>query len=212
MSWRIECDTVACSLPGITPNTSQLTVSVTPAASLTAATNAPATLLTPSKPSIKLDQMTATAVLSWKEFAGVQYSQVVGCQVITPAYTVSVYQVSGWEEAQARPEEHGWAAPFTWLNIDLKMTARLDGPVTGILGDTYPKDLPHGKSTPQGAEHSTAQHGAGAGEVLGEPWGGAANLGAAGGADRSLAADASTHPSSPFHQLTASLGMGTMGR
>lgn len=42
-----------------------------------------------------------------------EYFYVVGCKIHTPKISLTVYQVSGWEEALAKPEEHGWAAPYT---------------------------------------------------------------------------------------------------
>ena len=39
--------------------------------------------------------------------------QVTGCQVSTPRMQVTVYQVSGYEQALLHPEET-WAAPYTW--------------------------------------------------------------------------------------------------
>ncbi len=42
---------------------------------------------------------------------------MIGCQVITPCMDITVYQVSGWEQAQLFPDTESWAAPFTWCVV-----------------------------------------------------------------------------------------------
>ncbi|GAB4821112.1 hypothetical protein N2152v2_008158 [Parachlorella kessleri] len=120
-------DMVACTLPAIQPNTSRVQVTSMPASS-----PAQATLLSSSNPSMNLADMTVNAVLS-------DSGDVTGCQVTTGAMQATVYQVSGYEQAAQHPEE-AWAAPYTWLNTDIKLTKPLPAPVTGILGATYPVD------------------------------------------------------------------------
>jgi len=38
---------------------------------------------------------------------------VTGCHVVLPKLEVTVYQVSGWEQA-SQFESEKWAAPYTW--------------------------------------------------------------------------------------------------
>ncbi|GAB4820777.1 hypothetical protein N2152v2_007823 [Parachlorella kessleri] len=66
-------------------------------------------------------------------------SYVRGCTIETPRFQVQVYQVIGSEQA-ANHDFEEWAAPFTWLNMNLALRKPLIPPVTGILGSTYPKD------------------------------------------------------------------------
>ncbi|GAB4823651.1 hypothetical protein N2152v2_010697 [Parachlorella kessleri] len=120
-------DMVACALPAIQPNTSRVQVTSMPVQSPTKIV-----LLSAANPSMELAEMMVTAVLS-------EGGQVTGCQVTTPRMQATVYQVSGYEQAQLHLEE-AWAAPYTWLNTDIKLTLPLPGPVTGILGATYPLD------------------------------------------------------------------------
>lgn len=131
-------DVVTCSLPAIIPNTTKVHMTAQPLGSATAVD------ITTSTPTVALGQMNVTGVPTWKTTpSGEWVNYVVACKVETPKMRVTVYQVSGWEEAQAKPEEHGWAAPFTWLNMDFLITKPLTAPVTGVLGDTYPKPLEH---------------------------------------------------------------------
>ena len=62
---------------------------------------------------------------------------MVGCQVYTPDFEVTVYQVDGAQQAANSPEEEAWAAPFTWLNVNFNVKKPLATPVTGILGTSF---------------------------------------------------------------------------
>ncbi|GAB4821103.1 hypothetical protein N2152v2_008149 [Parachlorella kessleri] len=147
-------DMVACALPAIQPNTSRVQVSAMPA-------QAPleVSLLSSRSPSAELEEMTAAAVLS-------ESGQVTGCQVTTSRLQATVYQVSGYEQALLHPEE-AWAAPYTWLNTDVKLLKPLPAPVTGILGGTYPVDK---EAETQFLRALEEPGGVGAG-VVGEPAG-----------------------------------------
>ncbi|GAB4821115.1 hypothetical protein N2152v2_008161 [Parachlorella kessleri] len=118
-------DMLACALPAILPNTSKVQVTSTPASS-----PAQVTLLASAQPAVELAEMEAIAVLD-------EAGQVSGCQVTTARMHVTVYQVSGYKQALLHPEEE-WAAPYTWLNTDVKLKKPLPAPVTGVLCATYP--------------------------------------------------------------------------
>lgn len=123
-------DKVTCHLPQILPNTSRVIMTAQ------AAGAAKATPMTPYDNNImEFDEMSATAVSS-----GWPNPYVSGCHVSMPKLDVIVYQVSGWSQA-TKYESERWSAPYTWLNIDVKLLKALTLPVTGILGSTYPLDL-----------------------------------------------------------------------
>ncbi|GAB4818664.1 hypothetical protein N2152v2_005710 [Parachlorella kessleri] len=93
-----------------------------------------ATTLTPSSTFKNLTTMSVTADTS----DGTE-PYVKGCTINTPRFQVQVYQVIGSEQASNHDFE-AWAAPFTWLNMNLALRKPLIPPITGILGSTYPKD------------------------------------------------------------------------
>lgn len=137
---------VSCSLPGVIPNTSIVT-----GVAIAAQDPMHTMHLMPSHPTMQLDDVSVAIEIAWKSFNDVQYPSVVGCQMSTPKFEVSVYQVSGWEEAHSHPKEHGWAAPFTWLNLGFHVHKQLAEPVTGLIGDTYPKAAAFGAATNEAA-------------------------------------------------------------
>lgn len=120
-------DMINCAIPAIRPNTSTVQMTAVAAAN-------PSSLieLSTASQAVEFTQMSATPV--------VKGSAVLGCHISTAKFEVNVTQVYGWEEAALRPELDGWAAPFTWLNMNFKIVKPLALPVTGILGDTYPND------------------------------------------------------------------------
>ncbi|GAB4824029.1 hypothetical protein N2152v2_011075 [Parachlorella kessleri] len=120
-------DKITCHLPRIIPNTSTIEVSAQ------AAGSSKAMPMTPfHRTSVQFQDMSASAVLSEGP-----NPVVIGCHVALPKLEVTVYQVSGWEQA-SRFESEKWAAPYTWLNFDVKLLKPLSLPVMGILGATYP--------------------------------------------------------------------------
>ncbi|GAB4815656.1 hypothetical protein N2152v2_002702 [Parachlorella kessleri] len=95
-----------------------------------------ATVMTPYDNNVvEFEDMSATAVSS-----GWPHPYVTGCHVSMPHLDLIVYQVQGADQAQ-KFETEKWAAPYTWLNIDVKLLKPLVPPVTGILGATYPLTL-----------------------------------------------------------------------
>ncbi|GAB4823264.1 hypothetical protein N2152v2_010310 [Parachlorella kessleri] len=122
-------DTLACDLPAILPNTSKVQVAAMPAAPTRAATS-----LSASHPSVEFQDMSASIALSEVPSAS---REVVGCNARTPSFEVAVRQISGYQQAELHPETEGWAAPYTWLNTDVRLLKPLVTPVTGILGSTY---------------------------------------------------------------------------
>ncbi|GAB4823896.1 hypothetical protein N2152v2_010942 [Parachlorella kessleri] len=125
-------DMVACSLPAILPNTSRVQMTATPSDAAEEVV-----LVSPATPVVTLGGMKASAII---EEGPTGAKKVVGCRVATDKLEVVVHQISGWEQARLYPDTEAWAAPFTWLNTGLRLTRRLEPPVTGILGSTYPVD------------------------------------------------------------------------
>ncbi|GAB4817897.1 hypothetical protein N2152v2_004943 [Parachlorella kessleri] len=121
-------DMLSCALPAIVPNTSRIQV--------TAATSSETTMLSANKPSIELAEMSASILLSETG----EPKHVVGCILSTPKLEIRVDQVSGYEQALRFPDTEAWAAPFTWLDTSFIVKKPLEGPVTGIVGATYPAD------------------------------------------------------------------------
>ncbi|GAB4819989.1 hypothetical protein N2152v2_007035 [Parachlorella kessleri] len=121
-------DMVSCALPAIVPNTSRIQV--------TAATSSGTTMLSTTKPNLELAHMSASAVLS----EGEEPRTVTGCMLITPKLDIRVDQISGYRQAQLHPDTESWAAPFTWLDTTMSVKKPLPGPVTGVIGATYPAD------------------------------------------------------------------------
>ncbi|GAB4824031.1 hypothetical protein N2152v2_011077 [Parachlorella kessleri] len=120
------------SVPKETSWTSQVRI-YNPKVSAQAAGSSKGTLMTPfHRTSVQFEDMSATAVLSEGP-----NPVVIGCHVALPKLEVTVYQVSGWEQA-SQFESEKWAAPYTWLNFDVKLLKPLSLPVMGILGATYP--------------------------------------------------------------------------
>lgn len=69
------------------------------------------------------------AVLSSRDS---QNAVVTGCTVGTSKMIVRVEQLFGYDQALAHPEDHAWAAPFTWYVPSLlHMLARHAPPITG---------------------------------------------------------------------------------
>ncbi|GAB4815713.1 hypothetical protein N2152v2_002759 [Parachlorella kessleri] len=124
---------VTASLPGILPNTTKVAVAAKQA------TGQAMGVLSPSNARIDMAGMTVEGVVSSE--GGQQAQQLWGCHVATAQLNITIYQVWGWKQALTEPELESWAAPFTWLNMEVKPTQRLVGPVTGILGSTYPAEL-----------------------------------------------------------------------
>ncbi|GAB4821113.1 hypothetical protein N2152v2_008159 [Parachlorella kessleri] len=110
--------------------TSSVRFIATNVTSMLASSPAQGTTLSFAHPTVELADMMATAVLD-------EDGQVRGCQVTTARLHATVYQVSGYKQALLHPEEE-WAAPYTWLNTDIKLKKPLPAPVTGVLGATYP--------------------------------------------------------------------------
>ncbi|GAB4817974.1 hypothetical protein N2152v2_005020 [Parachlorella kessleri] len=94
--------------------------------------------LSPQEGTAKLEQMAATAVAA--QGSGVS-AGVTGCHVTTDKFEVTVYRVSGAEQALLHPDSEAWAAPYTWLNTDIRISKPFEAPVTGILGATYPLSM-----------------------------------------------------------------------
>lgn len=121
-------DEVACTIPAVMPNTSSVTVSAMTA-------NGDITTLNGAETAVQLAEMSVAADLS----VGPE-PHIKGCKIISERMEINVYQVSGWEQATKFPSE-AWAAPFTWLNMELHLLKPLPAPVTGILGSTYPASM-----------------------------------------------------------------------
>ncbi|GAB4824032.1 hypothetical protein N2152v2_011078 [Parachlorella kessleri] len=113
-------DHIICHLPHILPNTSRIEVSAQAAGSSKAM---PMTLS--NHTSLQFQDMSANAVLSADP-----NPVVIGCHVALPKLEVTVYQVSGSEQASQFESER--------LNFDVKLLKPLSLPVMGILGATYP--------------------------------------------------------------------------
>lgn len=122
-------DMLSCALPAILPNTSLLQVTA-------AAASLETTMLSLTKPSVELAEMSGSVLLS----EGDEPKRVTGCILNTPKLEIRVDQVSGYQQAQLHPDTEGWAAPFTWLDTTFVVKKPLTGPVTGIIGATYPAD------------------------------------------------------------------------
>ncbi|GAB4814603.1 hypothetical protein N2152v2_001649 [Parachlorella kessleri] len=123
-------DMVACALPYIFPNTSNLEVTVTYGHS-----PKDVVTLSRSRPTVNLTEVSASLIE-----AGQQPYQGLGCNIVTSTFEIVVHQISGYEQAQAHPGIEDWAAPYTWLNTDIHLLKPLLPPVTGILGSTYPME------------------------------------------------------------------------
>ncbi|GAB4819990.1 hypothetical protein N2152v2_007036 [Parachlorella kessleri] len=138
-------DMVSCALPAIMPNTSRIQVTAA------AVTSSEVGLLSPAKPSADLEEMSASVVLS----EGDEPRQVTGCILTTPKLVIRVDQVSGYRQAQLHPDTESWAAPFTWLDTSFMVKKPLAGPVTGIIGATYPADMVAGQTLLHSASEVT---------------------------------------------------------
>ncbi|GAB4819965.1 hypothetical protein N2152v2_007011 [Parachlorella kessleri] len=122
-------DMLSCALPAILPNTSLLQVTA-------AAASLATTMLSLTKTTVELAEMSASALLS----EGDEPKRVTGCILNTPKLEIRVDQVSGYQQAMLHPDTESWAAPFTWLDTTFVVKKPLAGPVTGIIGATYPAD------------------------------------------------------------------------
>ncbi|GAB4817055.1 hypothetical protein N2152v2_004101 [Parachlorella kessleri] len=92
-----------------------------------------ATELSATKPGVSFRDVEASLLLN----DGTSPFPVAGCRIITPKFTVTAHQISGYEQAMLHAEE-GWAKDFTWLNTEIILTKPLTPPVSGIIGATYP--------------------------------------------------------------------------
>lgn len=125
-------DKISMLLPKIKPSTTQAEV-VAMAADGTAEVH-----LSSAQPTIAFEHMSAKIVAS-------EEKGVWACLIKTPKMSVTITRTTGWEQAQIDPTMESWATPFTWLNVNFKLNTLLAGPVTGILGATYPPQLALGE-------------------------------------------------------------------
>lgn len=128
-------DAVACDLPAIRPNSPRIKMTVTPANG-----KGDTLQLTPGYTSADISGMKALAEIGLDE-AGEPY--VKACRISTPTWDIRVYQFSGYEAIQQNLNNgHTMAVIYyAWLNTDFHLTAPLLAPVTGLLGNTYPKHM-----------------------------------------------------------------------